>query len=140
MTQKTNVFLDTTEGKDRKGRDIELIPIELGRLTNAEITGYNYKLTNLHKIPDDSCISELSITKCDKQKTTITKEFSDNELNTSSSCELNLRIIPQHTNKNCLASNGAQCLCFITGGKCKDPFVIENIGKKFFPSLYEKQH
>lgn len=133
MTQKTNVFLTAKDIKDS-----EIIP--LGHLTNTEIVGYTYALTNLHKIPSDSCVSELSITKHENHQTTLSKKADTEDPETLAYNELSLGVVPQMTKKCCFASNAGQCIRFIAGGKCKDPFVVENIGKKFFPSLYKKQH
>ena len=39
----------------------------------------------------------------------------------------------------CSALNAKACFRNIKTGKCIDPFVIENIGKVFFPDKYSKQ-
>ena len=134
MKKEANVFLIA---KESELYDLTAAP--LGNLNRSEIMGYTYELTNLHVIPSDSCVSELSINERKTNQTKLTKN-TNYEPETSSCTELCLEVVPQMGKTSCFASNASQCMRFISSGKCKDPFIIENIGKKFFPNLYEKQH
>ena len=140
--QKANMFLTASAQSNKaKTEDTSATEIvELGSFKPTEMLGYAYKLTSLHKIPADSCLAEMTITKCENHQITLSKAPTDGEPEESCYSELNLRIVPQMTRQNCLATNPKQCVQFIAGGKCRDKFVVEHIGKKFFPDIYSKQH
>lgn len=51
---------------------------------------------------------------------------------------LPVNVYPENVKFLCGATNGRQCLGNVMCGKCLDPFVRENIGKKFYEKNYSK--
>ena len=49
-----------------------------------------------------------------------------------------VNVYPENVKFLCGATNGRQCLGNVMCGKCLDPFVRENIGKKFYEKNYSK--
>lgn len=140
--KKANVFLSVNAQSKNQAPEAPTANeiVELGTLAPSELIGYAYKLTNQQKLPDDSCLSEFAVNERKNHQIKLTKKSDNGEAEESCYNELSMCIVPQMTKKECLASNEYQCLRFILIGKCQDPFIINNIGKKFLPNIYNKQH
>lgn len=130
--KKANIFLSISDQQNKTGEEAVTNEIvELGTLTESELVGYAYKLTSQHKLPADSCLTEMAITERKNRQIKLTKEANYAEPEESCYNELDLCIVPKMTKQECLASNAQQCMRFILGGKCRDKFIIDNVISKF---------
>lgn len=128
---KPNVFLDVHKSND------DYISQPIGTLRRMEIVGCSYSLNKIATVPSDSCVQELSVETVNKHKTVLTQNTNHEDITETYNKELRLTLVTQHA-RSCIASNAQQCMQLICCGRCKDPFVVNNIGRKFFADAYNK--
>ena len=93
----------------------------LGCLTSTDLHKYVQTLNNTNFNIENSCISKV--------KTSINPQQSGD-------IHLNIEITPWIKNGVCGAKHKEDCPLAIITGKCKNPQIIELMGKKFFSKQY----
>ncbi len=102
----------------------------------AEIKKY-IEFLSTKVIPDDSCVYDLEVDAHEIRSLGFNAERGGAPLPRESHRQPQARIHINITNsKNC---GTAHCLENIAAGKCKDAYIIETIGKKFFADKYAKK-
>lgn len=129
--------------KDIKGTEITLKHSETGKYLNIlDKIPYNDALSyiqsfNKLKLPDNSCIFKLNL-HLYYQKEYFTDMNRWTSTNTRKEQDLSHMEIDYRLNGNLRKCNSDDCLKNLASGKCKDAFVIEHIGKKFFANKYQE--
>lgn len=129
--------------KDIKGTKITLKHSETGKYLNIlDKIPYNDALSyiesfNKLKLPDNSCIFKLNL-HLYYQKEYFTDMNRWTSTNTRKEQDLSHMEIDYRLNGNLRKCNSDDCLKNLASGKCKDAFVIEHIGKKFFANKYQE--
>lgn len=129
--------------KDIKGTEIALKHSETGKYLNIlDKIPYNDALSyiesfNKLKLPDNSCIFKLNL-HLYYQKEYFTDMNRWTSTNTRKEQDLSHMEIDYRLNGNLRKCNSDDCLKNLASGKCKDAFVIEHIGKKFFANKYQE--
>jgi len=104
-------------------------------MTEAKIKDYLATLSCNEKIPENSCVLRMFANMCIDTTIFVSNTAPDNKHINRYDGRLNICPILKRTSI-CTAKN---CARKIKNGKCTDPFVIENIGKKFFAYKYKKE-
>ena len=129
--------------KDIKSTEITLKHSETGKYLNIlDKIPYNDALSyiesfNKLKLPDNSCIFKLNL-HLYYQKEYFTDMNRWTSTNTRKEQDLSHMEIDYRLNGNLRKCNSDDCLKNLASGKCKDAFVIEHIGKKFFANKYQE--
>lgn len=129
--------------KDIKDTEITLKHSETGKYLNIlDKIPYNDALSyiesfNKLKLPDNSCIFKLNL-HLYYQKEYFTDMNRWTSTNTRKEQDLSHMEIDYRLNGNLRKCNSDDCLKNLASGKCKDAFVIEHIGKKFFANKYQE--
>ncbi len=107
-----------------------------GSMTWDSIHNYLQNLSG-KQIPENSCLEELTGAVSVENNITMHMPRARPASFSARPFPTNFRIdIKLHNCKKCAAKS---CKKNISTGKCTDPFVIENIGMKFFQDAYQKQ-
>ena len=103
--------------------------------STEQIEKYLNELSTTTNIPRKSCFCDLyaHFNACHDTKVMM-RSISPTAIEDISNGELNINIIFKNWH-NCLRKD---CFENIKSGKCTDKFVIDIIGKKFFPNEYSK--
>ena len=120
------------------------------KLNKYEMTAYAASLAG-KEIPNDSCLKKLYIEQTNTTSTIMRKGVQPEEHQSKNIDRLAIRPILDVDTVKCDAAKQIAsewntpaielaCADAIAKGKCVDPFVIENIGIKFFPNMYKKEH
>ena len=109
-------------------------PLSCGTMSGKEVLEYLEGLSNIDKIPQDSCVTSFDAGLYYSKMTFInTSEKIIKEW--VHDLKIDLRYKPEH---ECRCKRD-DCFKNIESGKCIDPFMIEHVGKKFFAEKYQNK-
>lgn len=106
----------------------------VANLSKWQMTAYAASLQK--PIPKASCLQSLNACKKNIETQSTIRGAAAEEHNTCIKHELTISLVTDF--KKC-GNHKHDCVFNLMNGKCTDPYVIENIGKKFFPNAYAKK-
>ena len=106
------------------------------RIFKNKIKKYIYDISDMNMIPKESCIHRIGV--CFNDITTMQTSLSQDPEQSVYPIEsymggLDINILRKH---KCKCSQYQCCYNLVTG-ECTDPFMIDIVGKKFFPDKYK---
>jgi len=135
MSRKYDVILKY--GYFGSGSNID--SLNCGSLAEYKITQYLHELTTTKIIPDDSCVRYLSAKFVNKYSAEVSLSRNYQCPNAPREAKSGDFVVCMTNMNNCKCCE-RDCFNNIKNGKCTDPFVIENIGKKFFADKYKENN
>lgn len=112
------------------------LTLNCNRMFKGQIEKYIYDIADKNKVPQESCVYRVGASFNDI--TSIHTHISHDSEQTADSVETSMGALDINVlRKNDCKCSKYQCLYNLASGKCNDPFMIDIIGKKFFPDKYK---